>query len=125
MTRILLMACAFAALLCSCGQSPGPTQDQTDAASEQRVPDTRRIHALLVGIDRYRYSDAHQPSAVFSDLRGAVGDALRFKQALADLYGVDVDVPANGACDSSSNATTTLTETHGQLAIIGNGLHRG
>lgn len=110
MTRILLTACAFAALLCSCGPSPEPSQTQAESASAERAPDTRRIHALFVGIDRYRHSDAHQPGAVFSDLRGAVGDALRFKQALADLYGVDVDVPENGACDSSSNATTTLTD---------------
>ena len=110
MMRNVLLTCLFAALLCGCAPSPAPIQDQAVAASAQRVPDTRRIHALIVGIDRYRHSDAHQPGAVFSDLRGAVGDALRFKQALADLYGVDVDVPANGACDSSSNATTTLTD---------------
>jgi hypothetical protein len=73
-------------------------------------PDTRRIHALIVGIDRYRFSDARQPGAVFSDLRGAVADAKRFKQALAEFYGVDVDVPAGDACDSSNAATTTLTD---------------
>ena len=110
MTRILLTACAFAALLCSCGPSPEPPQTQAEAASAERAPDTRRIHALIVGIDRYRHSDAHQPGAVFSDLRGAVGDALRFKQALAELYGVDVDVSANGACDSSNAVTTTLID---------------
>ncbi len=110
MTRILLTACAFATLLCSCGPSPEPSQTQAESASTERAPDTRRIHALIVGIDRYRHSDAHQPGAVFSDLRGAVGDALRFKQALADLYGVDVDVPANSACDSSNAVTTTLTD---------------
>jgi len=110
MTRILLTACAFTALLCGCGPSPAPTQKQAEAPSAEHAPDTRRIHALIVGIDRYRFSDVHQPSAVFSDLRGAVGDALRFKQALAELYGIDVDVPANGTCDSSSDATTTLTD---------------
>ena len=110
MTRILLTACAFAALLCGCGPSPEPSQTQAESASAERATDTRRIHALIVGIDRYRHSDAHQPGAVFSDLRGAVGDAMRFKQALADLYGVDIDVPANGACDSSNAVTTTLTD---------------
>jgi len=110
MTRILLTACAFAALLCGCGPSPAPTQKQAEAPSTQRTPDTRRIHALIVGIDRYRYSDSHQAGSVFSDLRGAVGDALRFKQALAELYGVDVDMPPRGKCDSSSAATTTLTD---------------
>ncbi|UNK48687.1 caspase family protein [Lysobacter sp. S4-A87] len=110
MTRILLMACVLTSLLCGCGPPSAPTQAPAEAAPASRPPDTRRIHALIVGIDRYRYSDAHQPSAVFSDLRGAVGDALRFKQALADLYGVEVDVPAAGACDSSNAATITLTD---------------
>ncbi len=110
MTRALMITCLLAAMLCGCGQSSAPPQTQAQAPSAQRKPDTRRIHALIVGIDRYRFSDAHQPGAVFSDLRGAAGDALRFKQALAELYGVDVDVPAKGACDSSSNATTTLID---------------
>ena len=90
--------------------APAPTQQRVDAASTQRPPDTRRLHALIVGIDRYRYSDAQQPGAVFSDLRGAVGDALRFKQALADVYGVEVDLPARDACASANAATTTLTD---------------
>jgi len=110
MTRIFLTVCVLAALLCGCGPSPEANLTQAESAPTQRAPDTRRIHALIVGIDRYRYSDAHQPSAVFSDLRGAVGDALRFKQALAELYGVDVDAPAQGACDSSNAVTTTLTD---------------
>ncbi|HEY5803587.1 MAG TPA: caspase family protein [Lysobacter sp.] len=112
MTRILLMACVLISLLCGCGESSAPTQAQAPALepAAERPADERRIHALIVGIDRYHHSDAHQPSAVFSDLRGAVGDALRFKQALAELYGVDVDVPTPGSCDSSSAATTTLTD---------------
>lgn len=121
MTRGIPMACVLAALI-GCGGAPDPApavasgaQDAQAAnvakrASNRRTPDTRRIHALIVGIDHYRYSDAHQPSAVFSDLRGAVGDALRFKQALAELYGVDVDTPVRGACDSSNAATTTLID---------------
>ena len=113
MTRALLAACLLAAtLLGGCTPSPAPVQAQAEAEAPttQRTPDTRRLHALIVGIDRYRHSDAHQPGAVFSDLRGAVGDALRFKQALAEVYGVDVDVPAREACDSSNAATTTLTD---------------
>ena len=110
MTRIALMACLLAALLGGCGGSPGPAAGDAQDRPEPRAPDTRRIHALIVGIDRYRHSDARLPGAVFSDLRGAVGDALRFKQALAELYGVEVDVPTRGACDSSNAATTTLTD---------------
>ncbi|HSD17539.1 MAG TPA: caspase family protein [Thermomonas sp.] len=115
MTRATPLACLLAsAALAGCGPAPAPapapSPAQADAASTRRSPDTRRLHALVVGIDRYRFSDAHQPGAVFSDLRGAVGDALRFKQALAEVYGVDVDAPVRGACESSSAATTTLTD---------------
>lgn len=110
MMRLLLMAFAIAALVCGCGESPGPAPGDAQAASASVAPDTRRIHALIVGIDRYRHSDARQPGAVFSDLRGAVGDAQRFKQVLAELYGVNVDVPTDGACDSSNAVTTTLTD---------------
>ena len=110
MMRFLLMACAVAALVCGCGGSPDSPPVDAQAASASVAPDTRRINALIVGIDRYRHSDARQPGAVFSDLRGAVGDAQRFKQALAELYGVDVDVPTDDACDSSNDVTTTLTD---------------
>lgn len=110
----MLTGLIVVALMGGCGQAPAPAPDvaqaQTPAAPAPRAPDTRRIHALIVGIDRYRYSDARQAGAVFADLRGAVGDALRFKRALADLYGVQVDVPAAGACDSANDATTTLTD---------------
>lgn len=109
MMRLLLMACVITALLCGCGKSPDAVPSDAQAPPAPVAPDTRRIHALVVGIDRYRHSDARLPGAVFSDLRGAVGDAQRFKQALAEVYGVNVDVPADGACDSSSAATTTLT----------------
>lgn len=106
MTRLALVTGLLAVLLCGCSGAPEGGAESPPAPPAQ---DTRRIHALIVGIDRYRYSDARVPGAVFSDLRGAVGDALRFKQALAELYGVDVDVPAAGACDSSNAFTTTLT----------------
>ena len=111
MKRTALLSCLVATtLLSGCGQAPESGQAQMQAPAVKRAADTRRIHALVVGVDRYRHSDARQPGAVFSDLRGAVGDALRFKQALSDLYGVDVDVASDGVCDSSNTATTTLTD---------------
>jgi hypothetical protein len=111
MKQIALMAGLLAALLCGCGGSTDSAPREEPKAAGSPAPDTRRIHAVIVGVDRYRYSDAQQvPGAVFSDLRGAVGDALRFKQALADIYGVSVDVPAANPCDSSNAATTTLTD---------------
>lgn len=128
MNRMLLMACVLAALLGGCGPAPGPAVSPAQANAPHtaavQAPDTRHIHALIVGIDHYRNSDARLPSAVFSDLRGAVGDALRFKQALAELYGVDVDVPTRGACDSSNAATTTLTDDCATRARILGALER-
>ncbi len=106
---VLLLWLATAASLVGCTQAVAPAPSSSESTSVPPAHDTRRIHALIVGIDHYRYSDAHQQGAVFQDLRGAAGDALRFKQALADLYGVDVDVAARGACESSNAVTTTLT----------------
>ena len=110
MRALLRPLVASALLLRLHGHRPRLCRRTVGSSHATRDADTRRIHALIVGIDHYRNSDAHLPGAVFSDLRGAVGDALRFKQALAELYGVDVDVPARGACDSSNAATTTLTD---------------
>lgn len=124
MTRPGLMTFALAALLCGCGGSPDPPPGDMQDRQASRAPDARRIHALIVGIDRYRHSDARLPSAVFSDLRGAVGDALRFKQALAELYGVEVDIPVQGACESSNAATTTLTDDCATRARILEALER-
>ncbi len=108
-TPLALLLALGSLAACSPSPAPAPTPPRSDAASTPTAADTRRLHALIVGIDRYRFSDARQPGAVFSDLRGAVGDALRFKQALADVFGVAVDASAVGACDSSNAATTTLT----------------
>lgn len=89
---LLLLGMALA----SCGGPAPPVVVQKD----------RRIHALFVGIDIYLYSAA----AGFPDLKGAVGDARRFKQALADLYGVDVDKAERGRCETANAITTTLTD---------------
>jgi hypothetical protein len=124
MTRITLVVSVVAALLCGCSRSPDSAPADAPARPDSPAPDAHRIHALIVGIDRYRHSDARSPGAVFSDLRGAVGDALRFKQALAELYGVDVDVAAPGACDSSSAATTTLIDDCATRSRILEGLEQ-
>ena len=118
MKCLVMMACAMALLVCGCGPTPDADPASAPDRTMPRVTDTRRIHALIVGIDHYQHSDAHLPAAVFSDLRGAVGDALRFKQALAEVYGVDVDAPSGGACESSNDATTTLTDACATRAKI-------
>ncbi|MFN9633750.1 MAG: caspase family protein, partial [Erythrobacteraceae bacterium] len=68
----------------------------------------RNVHALFVGIDAYQFSRSKLPGAQFKDLQGAVGDAQRFKQALAALYGVDVDKASGEACESANDHTVTL-----------------
>jgi hypothetical protein len=77
---------------------------RTDTAPGQA---DRDIHALFVGIDEYRFNEV----AGFADLKGAVGDTVRFKQALAELYGLDVDTAREGQCDSSNDTSVTLTDT--------------
>lgn len=118
MKCLVMVACAMALLVCGCGPTPDADPASAPDKTMPRVTDTRRIHALIVGIDHYQNSDAHLPAAVFSDLRGAVGDAVRFKQALAEVYGVDVDAPSGGACESSNDATTTLTDACATRAKI-------
>ncbi len=68
------------------------------------------IRALFVGIDTYAYSAPGTPDAGFKNLRGAVADAGRIKEALRDAYGLDLDLPASG-CASSNAVSTTLTDS--------------
>lgn len=76
------------------------------------------VHALFVGIDKYRFSREQDPAAAFSDLRGAVGDVVRLKQALSATYGLDLDTPPDGACDSANAVSTTLTDACATRARI-------
>lgn len=102
MRRLIALAglAAMALSLPSCATETAPLV----------TPVQRNLHALFVGVDRYRFSRAGDPNAQFDDLHGAVGDAARFKAALAKLYGLDVDRPAAGQCDTASAHTRTLTD---------------
>lgn len=86
----------------------------TGAATQSRKvpldPALAHLHALFVGIDHYRYSSAHVPDAALHDLKGAVGDALRFKAALEELYGVDLGKAEGKACSSDNGVAITLTD---------------
>lgn len=86
---------------------------RTSTASQEATPldpAVANVYALFVGIDTYRYSDARVPSAAFSDLKGAVNDTGRFKQALASFYGLDVDKPEPDKCASHNAVSITLTD---------------
>src|SRR6187431_1123661 len=94
-----LLTLLLVAILAGCAKPPQAAQ----------VP-TRNIHALLVGIDHYRFSTANQPGAAFPDLAGAVGDANRFRQAMAELYGVNVALPDKPSCAAPAGGSTMLID---------------
>lgn len=73
------------------------------------APAQSAIRALFVGIDNYKYSEPGTPDAGFKNLRGAVADSGRIKDALRDAYGLDLDQPATG-CASTNAVSTTLTD---------------
>ncbi len=84
----------FLALMCTARADAAPT-----------------IRGLFVGIDHYRFSDAHVQGAGFGDLRGAVADTRQIKAALRAAYGLDLDEPGSGTCESSNAVSITLTDT--------------
>jgi len=111
--RLLLAALLAAFCLAACSE---PT-----AAPEPKRhldPALANLRALFVGIDQYRYSDAREPLADFSDLAGAVGDTQRFKSALEELYGLALDKPEQGACESRNAVSITLTNACATRAAI-------
>lgn len=78
-----------------------------------------RLRALFVAVDKYQFSRTHVPSAKFKDLRGAVGDAGRIKDALRSAYGLELDRAApEGGCRSSNEVSTTLTDACATRAAI-------
>ena len=107
-----------AALLLLAGCSGAAEEDSAPVAPLENV------HALFVGIDKYRFSDANLPTAAFSDLEGAVGDVERIKAALNDIYGLGVDAPVEGDCASANDVSTTLTDSCATRARILEALDR-
>lgn len=65
------------------------------------------IRAVFVGVDTYLYSTTPERKAAFKDLKGAVGDTFRIKEALKSLYDVKVD--------SLTAATLTDSKCRGEL----------
>jgi hypothetical protein len=68
------------------------------AAPAQAQAQAQAIRAVVVGIDTYQYSETNVNGAGFKDLRGAVGDAIRFKNALRTHYKLRLDTTAPGSC---------------------------
>lgn len=89
-----------------------------EAEVGEPIAPVSNVHALFVGIDKYRFSREQDPSAAFSDLKGAVGDVVRIKDALRATYGLDVDTPQEGGCDSANAVSTTLTDSCATRARI-------
>lgn len=104
----LLLATLFGALVaCKC-----------DADTLAPAASGDAIHALIVGVDHYRFSTARQAGAAFPDLAGAVGDANRFRQALAELYGVSVTAADKRDCTVPAQASAMLTDNCATRARI-------
>lgn len=83
------------------------------AGSPRKVPldpALAHLHALFVGIDHYRYSTAQVPDARFGDLEGAVGDVVRMKAALEEIYGVELGKVEGKACASDNGVAITLVD---------------
>ena len=68
----------------------------------------RKIYAVFVGVDNYRFSRTHVREADFSDLKGAVGDTLRFRIAMGELYAVAMGEPDAQGCDLGTEGSATL-----------------
>ena len=66
------------------------------------------VRAVFVGIDQYQFSRARVADAGFDDLAGAVGDALRIKQALGQALQLPFDVVPAGQCQAASAHSITL-----------------
>ncbi|QUL37967.1 caspase family protein [Erythrobacter sp. JK5] len=105
---------ALAAFLSSCTDEAPVEADQVRSAllsaaggDEETL---ENVYGLFVGIDRYQFSRAQLSSAEFEDLRGAVGDTRRFKAALRDVYGLELDEVPQDDCRSENALSSTLLD---------------
>lgn len=81
--------------------------------------------ALFVGIDAYLYARSDKyPDAAFKNLRGAVADTLRFRQAVARNYDLAIDQPVEGSCSSANAVSVTLFDTCATRAAILDSLNK-
>ncbi|MGH8337444.1 MAG: caspase family protein, partial [Gammaproteobacteria bacterium] len=72
------------------------------------------IRALFVGIDTYRFSANPDRKAAFKDLKGAVGDSLRFKEAMRSLYKIEVD----GLTADTASPEKCSDENAGSITLV-------
>ena len=82
------------------------------------APANAAIRAVFVGVDRYAYSQTNVDTAEFKDLRGAVADTQHIKAAFRSAYGLDLDVPAAGQCQSANSVSITLTDACATRAAV-------
>lgn len=107
-----LIGTIFALPSCSEGEAIEPMQARSAPPVVAPVEETplENVYALFVGIDKYQFSRARLRSAEFDDLKGAVGDAKRFKAALSGLYGLQLDETPDGECRSANELSSTLLD---------------
>ena len=82
------------------------------------TPANAAIRAVFVGVDRYAYSQTSVDTAEFKDLRGAVADTQHIKAAFRSAYGLDLDVPVAGQCQSANSVSITLTDACATRAAV-------
>ena len=101
MMRRMSVWLAAAALVPVAAPAPAPVARNGDPT----------VRALFVAVNSYKFSRTRVAGAELKDLRGAVGDAERMKDALRAAYGLDLDRPSpDGGCRSQNDVSTTLTD---------------
>ena len=82
------------------------------------------IRTLFVGVDSYQYSANPDRKASFKDLKGAVSDSFRFKEAMRSLYKVEVDsltpqtLTAQNCAGNSASSITLVNHCAKREAIL-------
>ena len=83
------------------------------------VAEAQTKRALFVGINNYVYAQSDKyPDSAFKNLRGAVADTLRFKEAVQKKYAMDLDQPVQGNCTSANATSVTLLDKCATRAAI-------
>ncbi|WP_068071029.1 caspase family protein [Novosphingobium lentum] len=86
------------------------------------APAHAEVRAVFVGIDTYKYSAVQEPGDEFSNLQGAVNDAVRMKATLNKAYQYGFEDAPSGTCPPAGvpqqRAITLLNQCATRHAIL-------
>lgn len=71
-------------------------------------PARSEVRGVFVGVDHYAYAAVQPLGGQFSDLQGAVGDAIRIRHALNQAFGYDFDEELQTTCPENATAPRSL-----------------